>query len=116
MDIPDIVFYAFGTVLLFIIVVALWRANPLFGKKEPPHRPIEKQLRVTVVDQWCDTALRGSQTLHLQKRFCIVFRDEYGKTHEIPVWEEIYPVFEKGQTGILTLIDGEFYSFEADDI
>lgn len=112
MNILDYVVYALVAALLLIIVVALLR--PLFEKKEPPHRPIEKQLRVTVVDQWCDTALRGSQTLHLQKRFCIVFRDEYGKTHEIPVWEEIYPVFQKDQTGILTLIDGEFYSFEAD--
>ena len=83
-------------------------------RKKPKSPPVEKQLRVTVVDQWCDTALRGSQTLHLQKQFCTVFRDEYGNTHEIPVWEEIYPVFQKDQTGILTLIDGEFYSFEAD--
>ena len=112
MNIFDYVVYALGAVLIVIIFAALLRS--LFEKKEPPRRPVEKQLRVTVVDQWCNTALRGSQTLHLQKQFYIIFRDEYGKTHEIPVWEEIYPVFQKDQTGILTLIDGEFYSFEAD--
>ena len=97
---------------LFVLVRSILHPSP---RKASRTVPLTVDYRVTVVGQACYTKMLGSKTPSLEKKFVVTFRDEFGKLLEIPVWEEIYPVFEEGQTGTLTLVDGEFYAFSLDE-
>ena len=46
--------------------------------------------------------------------FVIRFEDEYGKQFDLLVIEDYYQAIDVGQKGVLTTVDGDFYSFEVD--
>ena len=74
-------------------------------------------VHVEVVDMTCGVESVGYQAYKQPKAvkyFVIQFKDDEGGLWEIPVVEEMYDGFEKGQTGMLTLIDGELISFDLD--
>ena len=106
---------------IFAIVFSI--INPKFmkcAKHSADEQRLEKEaeittLRVTVVDLTCTVNVVGHKMPKSVKEFVISFLDEEEKTHNVHVPEEYYSAFEKGQVGILTLTDNEFYSFEIDD-
>lgn len=71
--------------------------------------------RVTVVDQACCVKTIGIKTPKTIKEFKITFQTENGKIIRLNVPEEMYDGFDKNQTGILTLLDGQLYGFELID-
>lgn len=71
--------------------------------------------RATVVDQTCCVKMVGIKAPKTVKEFVIVFQSENGDILKLNVPEEMYDGFEQGQTGILSIRDGELYGFELEE-
>ena len=76
---------------------------------------VTQELRATVLDQTCEVRLVGTKTPKATKVFTVVFRTEDDKVLSFNVPEEMYDGFEKGQVGILTVVDGELYGFTIEE-
>ena len=72
-------------------------------------------LNVKVIDLKFETHYEGIKTPKLVKTFLVFFEDKNGNVIKIDVSEENFDAFEKGQKGLLTLQDGELYSFVLDE-
>ena len=72
-------------------------------------------VRATVVDQTCCVKTIGIKTPKTIKEFTITFQTENGEIIRLNVPEEMYDGFDKKQTGILTVVDGQLYGFELVD-
>lgn len=70
------------------------------------------ETRAEVIDMACGTKMIGVKSPKTIECYIIVFRDDLGKTFEVPVNKEMYEGFEIGLYGNLKLIDGGLYSFE----
>ena len=70
------------------------------------------ETRAEVIDMACGTKMIGVKSPKTIERYIIVFRDDLGKTFEVPVNKEMYEGFEIGMHGNLKLVDGGLYSFE----
>ncbi|MBQ9085380.1 MAG: hypothetical protein IJY24_06990 [Clostridia bacterium] len=80
--------------------------------------PEYTELYVTVTALACSAHSVGHQGHKLPKServFSVCFTDSEGKQLQLSVSEEMYFAFEEGQEGILTLVDGELYSFVANE-
>ena len=71
-------------------------------------------VRATVVDMACRAEMVGTKMPKAVRNFVVIFQTEDGEILKINVPEEMYDGFDKGQTGILTLADGDLYSFETE--
>ena len=69
-------------------------------------------IKATVIDQICCVKTVGIKTPKTIKEFSVVFQTENGETLKWNVPEEMYDGFEKGQSGTLSVVDGELYGFE----
>ena len=72
-------------------------------------------LNVKVIDLKLETHYEGIKTPRLVRTFLVFFEDKNGNVIKIDVSEENFDAFEKGQKGLLTLQDGELYSFVLDE-
>lgn len=72
-------------------------------------------LNVKVIDLKFETHYEGIKLPKLIKTFLVFFEDENGKVFNIEVSEENFDAFEIGQKGLLTLEDGQLYSFQLDE-
>ncbi len=88
-------------------------------KEEKPVRqnpddfePETVEMTVKVIDQSCSAKMVGIKTPKAVNEFIITFERTDGKVFKLSVPEECYDGFEIGQTGILTLVNGELYGFE----
>ncbi len=72
-------------------------------------------LNVKVIDLKLETHYEGIKTPKLIKEFLVFFEDENGNVINIDVSEENFDAFEIGQKGLLTLQDGQLYSFVLDE-
>ena len=70
------------------------------------------ETRAEVIDMACGTKMIGLKNVKTVERYIIIFRDDLGKTLEVPVNKEMYEGFEIGMHGNLKLVDGGLYSFE----
>lgn len=80
---------------------------------EPEFTTVTK--KVTVVDQSCCVKTIGTKTPKTIKEFSVVFQTENGEIMKLNIPEEMYDGFEKGQSGTLSIVDGELYGFELDE-
>lgn len=78
------------------------------------YEPFKEEKKATVVDMFCRSRLVGTKEPKSVQYFVIRFEDEYGKQFDLPVIEDYYHAIEVGEKGVLTTVDGEFYSFELD--
>lgn len=121
-------------IFLFIIIVGgifggffyLMRVEEKLEKEAkpiPPERdisdidhyePYEEEKNVEVVDMFCRSTLVGTKEPKSIQTFIIRFEDEYGKQFDLLVIEDYYQAIDVGQKGVLTTVDGDFYSFEVD--
>lgn len=69
-------------------------------------------VKATVIDMSCCAEMVGTKMPKAVREFTVVFETPDGEILKINVPEEMYDGFDKGQTGILTLADGDLYSFE----
>ena len=86
-----------------------------FQSEETPHEPQTFSIKVKVTDLRPVTRYKGIKTPTLIKEFFVYFEDEDGNTIKLDVSEENFDAFEKGQKGLLTLNDGQLYSFVLDE-
>ena len=73
---------------------------------------LTEKFRATVVDMVCYAEMTGTKRPKSKRVFTVSFETENGEILKINVPEEMYDGFDKGQKGILTLVDGILYGFE----
>ena len=73
---------------------------------------LTESFRATVVDMVCYADMTGTKRPKSKRVFIVSFETENGEILKINVPEEMYNGFDKGQKGILTLVDGILYGFE----
>ena len=80
---------------------------------EPKEREYALQtVKATVVDLACGVRTVGLQTPKTITEFAVAFQSATGQVYRFTIPEEMYEGLEKGQTGILSFIDGELYGFD----
>ena len=105
-----------GAILFIIFGAKKTKAECKRLDNELAEKTFEKtEFHATVIDMRCQVNTVGHKMPKTVKTFEIAFRDDEGNTQVISVPEEYYAAFEKDSAGILTLVDGEFYSFEIDN-
>ena len=119
------VFVGGGTIfIIFAIIMAVKQYKRDIAKQKEPKseniKPDEPEyttitIKATVVDQTCCVKMVGIKTPKTVKEFVVVFKSESGDILKMNVPEEMYDGFEQGQTGILSIIDGELYGFELEE-
>lgn len=119
----------FGALLVFVIcvivLVVLDKIKNKQKKDEQPQNPINEntdeifgsdcvmdKMRVTVVDQFCRVEMVGIRSPKSVEIFTVVFEDDFGKVIKLDVPKEMYDGIDKEQRGVLTIVNGELYSFE----
>ena len=111
-----ILIFGLGGLIVFATVMAvrLYTNDQGAIPKETPTEPecTPQTFRATVVDMGCAVRTEGWKTPKTVRDFMVVFQTEDGQRLSFPVPEEMYDGFEKGQTGTLTLVDGQLYSFQ----
>ena len=120
-------------VILFVVIVGgvlggffyLMRVEEKLeneAKPIPPERdignidcyePYREDKNVQVIDMFCHSSLVGTKEPKSIQTFIIRFEDEYGEQFDLPVIEDYYQAIDVGQEGVLSTVDGDFYSFEA---
>lgn len=80
-------------------------------KQDAPPEPVYTTATATVTDMACWVETVGIKQPKTVKRFQVVFETDGGEPVKLDVPEELYDAFEKGQTGTLTLVDGQLYGF-----
>jgi hypothetical protein len=121
-------------VILFVVIVGgvlggffyLMRVEEKLEKEAKPisperdisdidyYEPYKEKKNVEVVDMFCKSSLVGTKEPKSIQSFVIRFEDEYGKQFDLLVIEDYYQAIDVGQKGVLTTVDGDFYSFEVD--
>ena len=82
-------------------------------EESPPPVFDEIKTRATVADLACWVRMAGSyKAPKAVQEFAVVFQTEDGEMIKLIIPEEMYHGLEKGQVGIVTVRDGELYSFE----
>ncbi len=114
-----------GVVLIFTVIGIIRAIKGKKTQKTNNTRPTNKydllkqefetiEIKATVTEQSCCAKLVGTKTPKAVKEFTITFKTDDGQLLKLSVPEEMYDGFEKGQYGLLTIIDGELYSFDLD--
>lgn len=83
------------------------------GKTEEIFNPVyeTRELVAEVIDMTCSVVSVGIKNPKTVREFTVCFRDENGGVIKLQVNEEMYDGIEKGQKGLLKIVDGELYSF-----
>ena len=74
-----------------------------------------EELRATVIDHSCSVQMVGLKMPKATKIFSVSFETENSEILTFQIPEEMYDGFEKGQTGLLTIVDGQLYGFAPDE-
>ena len=114
-----------AAVMLAIIIISVIRdskKNKTTLKEDEDRRLAYKPCCVTVHAEVLDMACvvrsvphQGYKLPRAERGFFVKLRDDEGKIYDLSVEESIYDGFEIGQTGSLTLVDGELNSFCLDE-
>ena len=89
-------------------------------KEEEEDEEFEREAEIVtvhaeIVDMVCGTGMVGSYRLpKSSKTFIIKFSADSGEVYELSVPEEYYLELSVGQTGTLTIVEGNLDSFELD--
>lgn len=106
-------------VILMVSVLMVWRIEVKAKKEAPeepaPEEPVLTEVRATVADMACGVEVRGTKTVRAVKYFRVCFVLEGGESLTLEIPEEMYEGIEVGQTGKMTLVDGQLYGFEPED-
>lgn len=73
------------------------------------------EVRASVIDVNCTVKTVGIKSPKTETVFTVVFQTEQEEILTFQVPEEMYEGLEVGQTGLLTIVDGEFYGFAPEE-
>lgn len=120
MDKMTIIFLIFivFSILFFIIMMICGKYKKEKREANESIENIDKfetiDIKVKVIDQYCTTRMIGMKRPKSVEEYFISFEKDNGEVLKLLVPKECYDGFEIGQVGILTLVDGELYSFKLD--
>lgn len=105
--------------LVFSVIMYIRQCKRNKLKKEQPVIEAPKikdefetvRFHATVVDLFCRAEMVGAKTPRSVKVFTVVFESDDKKKIKVNVTEEMYDGIEIGQSGEITLVEGELYSF-----
>lgn len=113
-----------ATTLFFLLMIFV----PMFKNRKTIRAEVERQeeercsiefsneeLRATVIDHSCSVQMVGLKMPKATKIFSVSFETENSEILTFQVPEEMYDGFEKGQIGLLTIVDGQLYGFALDE-
>lgn len=113
-----------ATTLFFLLMIFV----PMFKNRKTIRAEVERQeeercsiefsneeLRAIVIDHSCSVQMVGLKMPKATKIFSVSFETENSEILTFQVPEEMYDGFEKGQTGLLTIVDGQLYGFAPDE-
>ncbi len=106
-----------GVFAVICVVGLIIERKKLKGKEFDEEKFAEPEYdttRAKVVDIKCDMHYEGVKMPKLIKEFVVFFEVENREIIKLDVLEEYYSAFEVGQEGLLTLVNGNFISFDAD--
>ncbi len=125
MDWVMIIFMGLILVGIFASLIALGIAMDKGEKANKGIKSVEEQLeeadyeeiqiKAKVVERFCSAELVGIKKPKAEDYYWVVFEGDDGKSYKLRVVEEMYDGFEEGQKGVLTLVEGELYSFEINE-
>ena len=111
--------FGLGSVFLLILIIITEKKakKQVNANEENLEEEFEKDsFFATVTDMHCSTEVIGIRNPKNVRSFAITFELEGHEVFVLPVNEEQYDGFDIGQRGILTVVDGELYSFELESI
>ena len=123
MDLYVVLFVIFIVVvdafLTFSVIMYIRQCKRNNLKKETPVTEAPKikdefetvKFHATVVDLFCRTEMIGTKAPRSVKVFTVVFETDNKKRIKLDVPEEMYDGIETGQSGEVTVVEGELYSF-----
>ena len=123
MDLYVVLFVIFIVVvvafLTFSVIMYIRQCKRNKLKKETPVTEAPKikdefdtvKFYATVVDLFCRTEMIGTKAPRSVKVFMVVFETDNKKRIKLDVPEEMYDGIETGQSGEVTVVEGELYSF-----
>lgn len=123
MDLYVVLFVIFIVVvvafLTFSVIMYIRQCKRNKLKKETPVTEAPKikdefdtvKFYATVVDLFCRTEMIGTKAPRSVKVFTVVFETDKKKRIKLDVPEEMYDGIETGQSGEVTVVEGELYSF-----
>ena len=85
--------------------------RPAKNSNAQPQKPKKETFCATVVHMRCGVKMVGMKIPKAVQEFVVTFESEEFGTFDLPVTEGMYHGFEEGQTGKLTLANGQLYSF-----
>lgn len=116
-----LIYILFWGVFAFLMTIKQYRQHKERQKEAASHTPADETgfeittIKATVVDQACCVKTVGFKTPKTVKEFSVTFQTEAGEHLALHIPEEMYDGLTTGETGILSLVDGELYSFEPED-
>ena len=125
MDTAAIIFVFLILISFFVVMFTLLIKSEKYEKAKREQEKINLannedrefetvDIKVKVVDQYCTTRMIGVKYPKSIEEYFIVFQIDNDETLKLSVPKECYDGFEIGQVGVLTLVDGELYSFKLD--
>ena len=125
MDTAAIIFGFLILISFFVVMFTLLIKSEKYEKakreqeKNNPANNEEREfetieLNVKVVDQCCTTRMVGVKYPKSIEEYFISFQKDNDEVLKLSVPKEYYDGFVIGQVGVLTLVDGEIYSFKLD--
>ena len=73
------------------------------------------EVHASVIDQSCAVKTVGIKSPKTETVFTVVFQTEQKEILAFQIPEEMYEGLEIGQTGLLTIVDGQLYGFFPDE-
>lgn len=114
MSIIFLIFIAFS-ILFFIIMMVCGKHEK---DKIESTQSIENdkdfesvEINAEVIDLACTTRMVGVKYQKSIEEYFVIFKRDNGEKLSFSVSKDFYDGFEIGQSGVLTLVDGEVYSF-----
>ncbi len=111
--------FAVVAFLVFSVIMYIRQCKRNKLKKEPPMTEAPKikdkfetvKFHATVIDLFCRTEMSGTKTPRSVKVFTVVFETDDKKQIKLDIPEEMYNGIEIGQSGEVTVVEDELYSF-----
>ena len=104
---------------LFVVTAAICASvipivrtlRPAKNSDPQPQKPKKETFSATVVHMRCGVKMVGIKTPKAVTEFVVTFESKEFGTFDLPVTEAMYHNLEEGQTGKLTVSNGQLYSF-----
>ena len=112
MTIIFLIFLAFSIVFFIIMMICGKREKEKLEVTTDNTQDFETiEINAEVIDLACTNKMVGMKHPKSIEEYCVSFKKDDGEKMSFSVSKDFYDGFEIGQSGVLTLVGGEVYSF-----